>query len=59
MRDLGYNEKGELSAAQQRIIDEEKKLVEETKEETKEGKQGKTSKITDSSLDSINDTIEL
>jgi hypothetical protein len=38
MKDLGYNEKGELSAAQKRIIDEEKKLVEDTKEESKEGK---------------------
>lgn len=32
MKDLGYNEKGELSVARKRKIDEEKALVEETKE---------------------------
>lgn len=61
MKDLGYNEKGELSAARKRIIDEEKKLGEESKEDQpmKESKHSKGSKIGDSSLDSIEETIEL
>ena len=65
MKDLGFNEKGELPIGRQAGNDEEKRMVEETKEETiiykkepKKPKQNK-SKINDSSLDTINDEIEL
>jgi hypothetical protein len=60
MKDLGYNEKGEIS---KNVNDEEDILVEEAKEESghsvNNGSIHKVNKVGDSTLDSLDREIEI